>query len=69
MKATPLRHRLKICQQTTTCSPTGAVRIGQWEHILTIWGQFDPLSVKDIIAGQAEQTNITTRAKSAIAPT
>lgn len=63
MKATPLRHRLKIHQQTTTRSPTGAVRTGKWEHILTLWGQFSPLSVKDIIAGQAEQVNITARAK------
>lgn len=63
MKATPLRHRLKIHRPTATRSATGAVKVGQWEHALTLWGQFTPLSVKDIIAGQAQDTQITARAK------
>lgn len=63
IQAGQLRHRLKIHRQTATRSPTGAVRVGQWEHILTLWGQFTPLSVKDIIAGQAQDTQITARAK------
>lgn len=63
MRAGDLRHRLKIYHQTSTRTPTGAVRVGRWEHILTLWGQFIPLSVKDIIAGQAQETQITARAK------
>lgn len=63
MKATPLRHRIKIYRQTSTRTPTGAVRVGQWAHILTLWGQFTPLSVKDIISGQAQGTQITARVK------
>lgn len=63
MKATPLRHRLKFYRQTASRSVTGAVKVGQWEHILTLWGQFTPLSVKDIIAGQAQDSQITARAK------
>lgn len=63
MKATPLRHRLKLYRQSATRSATGAVKVGQWEHALTLWGQFTPLSVKDIIAGQAQGTDITARAK------
>ncbi|MBE9596830.1 phage head closure protein [Moraxella sp. K2450] len=62
MKATPLRHRLKIYQQTTTQSVTGAIS-HDWQHTLTLSGQFTPLSVKDIIAGQAQGTDITARAK------
>lgn len=62
MKATPLRHRLKFYRPTTTRSATGAVKAGQWEHSLTLWGQFTPLSVKDIIRGQAQGTDITARA-------
>lgn len=63
MKATPLRHRLKFYRQTASRSSlTGAGRVSQWEHTLTLWGQFTPLSVKDIIKGQAEQVNITARA-------
>lgn len=34
----------------------------KWEHALTVWGQFIPLSVKDIIAGQAQDSQITARA-------
>lgn len=64
MNATPLRHRLKIYRPTNTRSLTGAVnKVGQWEHALTLWGQFIPLSVKDIIAGQAQNTQIMARAK------
>lgn len=63
MQATPLRHRLKFYRPTTTRSATGAVKVGQWEHILTLWGQFTPLSVKDIIAGQAQDSQITARVK------
>lgn len=62
MKATPIRHRLKIYRQSATRSATGAVKVGQWEHALTLWGQFIPLSVKDIIAGQAQDSQITARA-------
>lgn len=63
MKATPLRHRLKFYRPTASRSSlTGAGKVSQWEHSLTLWGQFSPLSVKDIIKGQAEQVNITARA-------
>lgn len=63
MQAGQLRHRLKLYRPTASRSPTGAVKVGQWEHILTLWGQFTPLSVKDIIAGQAQDSQITARAK------
>lgn len=63
MKATPLRHRLTFYRPTASRSSlTGAGKVSQWERILTLWGQFTPLSVKDIIRGQAEQVNITARA-------
>ncbi|MFA9485961.1 MULTISPECIES: phage head closure protein [unclassified Moraxella] len=63
MQAGQLRHRLKIHRPATERSATGAVRSKRWEYILTIWGQFTPLSVKDIIAGQAQDSQITARAK------
>ncbi len=61
MRDGDLRRRLKIYRQTSTRTPTGAVRVGQWEHILTLWGQFIPLSVKDIIAEQAQSSQIIAR--------
>lgn len=63
MRATPLKHRIKIYRQTSTRSATGAVKLGVWEHTLTLWGQFTPLSVKDVIAGQAQDSQVTARAK------
>ncbi|SPX85349.1 Bacteriophage head-tail adaptor [Moraxella ovis] len=57
-----LRHRLKIYRPTATRSATGAVKVAQWEHVLTLWAEFTPLSVKDIIKGQAQGTDITARA-------
>ncbi len=62
MRAGDLRHRLKIYHQTSTRTPTGAVRVGRWEHILTLWGQFVPLSVKDVVNGQSAGVAITARA-------
>lgn len=62
LKAGRLRHRVKLHRETSSRSPTDVVRTAQWEHSLTLWGQFSPLSVKDIIKGQAEQVNITARA-------
>ena len=60
MKATPLRHRLKIYQQTTTQSVTGAIS-HDWQHTLS--GQFSHVSGKDVIAGQAHDVQIIARAK------
>lgn len=61
ISAGQLRHRVAFYKQSTTRSATGAVRIGQWQHTLTVWGRFMPLSVKDIIAGQAQSSQIVAR--------
>lgn len=63
ISAGQLRHRVAFYKQSTTRSATGAVQAGRWENVFTVWGQFTPLSVKDIIAGQAQKTQITARAK------
>lgn len=63
MNSSKLRHRVKLHRKTSSRSPTGAVRTAQWEHVLTLWAEVTPLSVKDVINAQAVQTNITARAK------
>ena len=63
MNPRKLRHRVKLHRKTSSRSPTGAVKVAQWEHVLTLWAVFTPLSVKDVIIAQAAQTNITARAK------
>lgn len=62
MNPSKLRHRVKLHRKISSRSPTGAVKVAQWEHVLTLWAEFTPMSVKDIIRGQAEQVNITARA-------
>lgn len=60
MKASQLRHRIKIFDQMQTRSKTGAVSI-KWEHILTIWGQFTPLSAKDVMTAKAAGSQTVAR--------
>ena len=62
MKATPIRKRLEIYRQSTSRSATGAVKMDEWEHALTVWGRLIRLSDNDIIAGQAQGSQITARA-------
>lgn len=60
MQAGKLRHRVKIHKQVSIRSKTGAVT-KNWQHELTLWSSFEPLSVKDAINAQAEGSNITAR--------
>lgn len=62
MKAKLIHSRLEIYRQSTSRSATGAVKMDEWEHALTVWGRFIRLSDKDIIAGQAQGSQITARA-------
>lgn len=61
MRASQLRHSIKVHQKTISRSATGAPT-SKWAHILTLYAQFTPLSVKDVITGQAAGTDITARA-------
>lgn len=56
-----LRHRITFYRQSTTRSVTGAVRVGAWEKVFEVWGQFVHLSVKDVITGQSAGVAITAR--------
>lgn len=60
MMAGKLRHRIKIYEQMQSRSKTGAVAI-KWEHILTIWGQFVPLSAKDVLTAKAAGSQTVAR--------
>lgn len=61
MQAGKLRQRIKIYHKTVTRSATGALKAGKWEHMLTLWAQFSPLSAKDAIAAKAAGTDISAR--------
>ena len=62
MQAGKLRHRIKIFDQSQTRTASGAVRT-EWEHILTLWADITPLSVKDVLNAQAANSEIRARAK------
>lgn len=62
ISAGQLRHRVAFYKQSTTRSATGAVQAGRWENVFTVWGQFVPLSVKDVVNGQSAGVAITARA-------
>lgn len=63
LPAGQLPHRLKFYRQTTTRTPTGAIKSGEWQHAFTVWGHFSDLSGKDVMLGQVAHTDITARAK------
>lgn len=62
MMAGKLRHRIKIYEQMQSRSRSGAVSI-KWEHILTIWGHFIPLSTKDVLTAKAAGSQTVARLK------
>lgn len=61
LRAGTLRNRIKIFEPVTKRSPTGAVNTQSWEHILTLWANFQALSVKDVINNQQAGSQITAR--------
>ena len=62
LRAGALRHRLAIQQKHAGRDPdTGAV-ISGWSTLATVWGSFEPLSVRDFIAAAAAQVKLSARA-------
>lgn len=56
-----LRHRVVIQKPVETQdSNTGAITT-TWQDIATVWAAIEPLSVKEIIAAQAEDSKMTGR--------
>ena len=63
LAAGKLRNRIKVFAQKTTRSATGAVTKPTWEHVLTLWASFEPLSVKDVINSNVAGSDIVARCK------
>lgn len=58
------RHRLTLQRQTAAQNPeTGAMGSAVWADVITVWGEFTPLSARDLIAAQAAQGEIVARAE------
>lgn len=63
MRAGRLRNRIKVFEPVTTGSPMGGGSKTTWTHTLTLWGDFTPLSVKDVINAQAASSDTRARCK------
>lgn len=58
------RHRLTLQRQTAEQNPdTGAMGPPVWADVVTVWGSFEPLSARELIAAQAAQGEIVARAE------
>lgn len=60
MKASQLRHKIKMLQAVTTRTPTGGQKVG-WQAVLTLSAKVSPLSVKEFLANGAVQDTVTAR--------
>lgn len=61
LNAGKLRHRVVIQQAVETQdSNTGAINV-VWQDVATVWAAIEPLSAREFIAAQAEDSSITTR--------
>lgn len=61
MQAGKLRHRVQLQMKEKVQDPvTGAIE-SVWQDVSTLWAQVAPLSVREFIAAQAEQGEVTTR--------
>ncbi len=61
IKASVLRQRIKVFAKTSGRSSTGAPLPAVWTLTHTLWASFEPLSVKDVLAAQAANSEITAR--------
>lgn len=63
MRAGTLRHRVTIQHRSQTQNPnTGEITPG-WEDVATVWASVEPLSAREFIAAQGQQSEVTARIK------
>ena len=56
-----LRHRVTIQSYTETQDTTTGAITKVWNTFATVWASIEPLSAKEFIAAQAEQSKISLR--------
>lgn len=60
LKAGPLRHRVSLQERILTQDSDGNP-ITAWEEVSAPWASVEPLSAREFIAAQAQQSAVTTR--------
>lgn len=61
MQAGKLRHRIRFEEPAATQDPLTGEMVTGWQEVATVWGSLEPLSARDFIAAQANQSEITAR--------
>lgn len=61
MRAGKLRHRVTIEQPGQAQDPTTGEMIPGWQAVATVWASIEPLSVRDFMAAQAAQSEVSAR--------
>lgn len=60
LAAGKLRHRVTIQKQVQSRTPEGDVKIA-WVNHAEVWAEVAPVSVREFIAGQSQQSQVTAR--------
>lgn len=61
IEAGKLRHRLVIQYQAESQNQqTGAIDV-VWTNVATVWGSIEPISAREFIASQSEDSKLSTR--------
>lgn len=58
MRLGPLRHKLRIEEQSQTQDATTGAVTATWAEVVTIYGAIEPLSVRSFLAADAQQSKI-----------
>lgn len=61
MRAGKLRHKVTIQAPGLTQDPVSGEMLPGWTDFASIWASIEPLSARDFIAAQANQSEITAR--------
>lgn len=61
MRAGKLRHKVTIQAPGLTQDPVSGEMVAGWSDFASVWASVEPLSARDFIAAQANQSEITAR--------
>lgn len=61
MRTGKLRHRVTIQKPVQTQDTTTGELVQGWDDVATVWASVEPLSVRDFMAAQAAQSQVSAR--------
>ena len=61
MQAGKLRHRITLQKPVKAQSPATGAIVNSWADVATLWADINDLSVREFVAAQAGQSEVTSR--------